>query len=68
VFIDYGLNTVTWLSRISALYYFTYFLVLTPVLGWRERTLPVPDSIYTPVLSHPAATPLGAVAAPEPQG
>jgi ubiquinol-cytochrome c reductase cytochrome b subunit len=68
VFIDYGINTVTWLSRISALYYFTYFLVITPVLGWRERTLPLPDSIYTPVLSHPAATPVGAVAAPETQG
>jgi ubiquinol-cytochrome c reductase cytochrome b subunit len=66
--IDYDLNSVTWLSRIAALYYFGYFLVITPLLGMIEKTLPVPDSLYTPVLSHPAATPVGAVAAPETKG
>ena len=55
IFIDYDINSVTWLSRISALYYFVYFLVITPLLGLRETPLPVPDSIYTPVLSHPVA-------------
>jgi ubiquinol-cytochrome c reductase cytochrome b subunit len=50
--IDYGPNTVTWLSRIATLYYFAYFLLITPLTGWRERTLPVPDSIYTPVLAQ----------------
>lgn len=66
--LDYDLNSVTWLSRFAALYYFAYFLIITPILGLREKTLPVPSSIYTPVLSHPASTPMGAVAAPEVKG
>jgi len=53
--IDYPINSVTWLSRISAIYYFVYFLVITPFL--RETPLPVPDSLYTPVLSKPDAAP-----------
>jgi ubiquinol-cytochrome c reductase cytochrome b subunit len=68
VFIDYDINSVTWLSRISALYYFAYFLVITPILGFTEKTRPVPDSLYTPVLRHPAAVPAGAAAAPETRG
>ncbi len=68
VLIDYDINSVTWLSRISALYYFAYFLVITPVLGLTETPLPVPDSLYTPVLSHPAGAPAGAAAAPETKG
>jgi ubiquinol-cytochrome c reductase cytochrome b subunit len=66
--IDYGPNSVTWLSRIATLYYFAYFLVITPILSRTEKTLPVPDSLYTPVLSHPAAMPVGAAAAPETKG
>jgi ubiquinol-cytochrome c reductase cytochrome b subunit len=65
---DYDLNSSAWLSRIAALYYFAYFFVITPVLGLRETPLPVPESISTPVLSHPAATPAGATAAPEKKG
>ncbi len=53
LFLDYPINSVTWLSRISGFYYFLYFLVITPVLGLTETPLPVPDSLYTPVLSHP---------------
>jgi quinol-cytochrome oxidoreductase complex cytochrome b subunit len=68
IFLDYGINTVTWLSRIGAMYYFAYFLIITPILGLTETPLPVPDSIYTPVLSHPAGVPAGAVAAPETKG
>ncbi len=68
IFLDYGVNTVTWLSRIAALYYFGYFLVITPILGLTETPLPVPDSLYTPVLSHPAGVPAGAAAAPETKG
>jgi ubiquinol-cytochrome c reductase cytochrome b subunit len=68
IFLDYGVNTVTWLSRIAALYYFAYFLVITPLLGFFETPLPVPDSLYTPVLSHPAGVPAGATAAPETKG
>jgi len=33
-----------------------------------ETPLPVPESISTPVLSHPAAAPAGAPAAPEKKG
>ena len=51
--IDYDINSVTWLSRIAALYYFAYFFPITFFLGVWEKPLPVPDSIYTPVLPHP---------------
>jgi ubiquinol-cytochrome c reductase cytochrome b subunit len=68
VFIDYDINSVTWLSRIASLYYFAYFLVITPLMGMTEKTLPVPDSLYTPVLSHPGGVPAGAAAAPETKG
>ena len=54
-FIDYPINSVTWVSRICALYYFAYFLIITPLLGLRETPLPVPDSLYTPVLKSSAA-------------
>jgi ubiquinol-cytochrome c reductase cytochrome b subunit len=54
-FVDYPINSVTWLSRITGFYYFLYFLVITPVLSFVEKTLPVPDSLYTPVLGHSEA-------------
>jgi quinol-cytochrome oxidoreductase complex cytochrome b subunit len=66
--LDGNINSWLWLSRLSALYYFVYFLVITPLLGLRETPLPVPESISTPVLSHPAAAPAGAPAAPEHKG
>ena len=66
--IDYDVNSVTWLSRFAALYYFAYFAIITPLLGLIETPLPVPDSLYTPVLSHPAGAPAGAAAAPETKG
>jgi ubiquinol-cytochrome c reductase cytochrome b subunit len=66
--LDYDLNTFTWLSRVAALYYFAYFLVITPILGLTETPLPVPESISAPVLSHPVATPQGAAASPEKRG
>src|SRR6185312_16488925 len=68
MFLDSDLNSYTWLSRIGALYYFAYFLVITPLLGLTETPLPVPESISAPVLSHPAAAPSGAVASPEKRG
>ena len=61
-------TAITWLSRILALYYFAFFLVIMFAAGLGEKTLPVPDSISTPVLSHPAAAPAGAAAAPEKKG
>ncbi|MDX5329736.1 MAG: cytochrome b/b6 [Pseudomonadota bacterium] len=65
---DADLNSFVWLSRFATLYYFAYFVVILPVLGLTEKPLPQPASISTPVLSHPAAMPAGAVAAPEKKG
>jgi quinol-cytochrome oxidoreductase complex cytochrome b subunit len=65
---DSNINSYVWVSRVAALYYFAYMLPITFLLGLRETPLPVPDSIATPVLSHPAAAPTGAVAAPEKKG
>jgi ubiquinol-cytochrome c reductase cytochrome b subunit len=48
-------NSFVWLSRIAALYYFAYFLVIQWALPLKEKTLPVPDTIAAPALSHPAA-------------
>ena len=43
------------IARIFTVYYFAYFLVITPVMGLTETPLPLPESISEPVLSHPAA-------------
>jgi ubiquinol-cytochrome c reductase cytochrome b subunit len=66
--LDADINSWVWLSRIGTLYYFAYFLVITPMLGLTETPLQVPESISAPVLSHPATTPAGAVASPEKRG
>ncbi|THD64336.1 cytochrome b/b6 [Phenylobacterium sp.] len=66
--LDSNINSYTWLSRIGALYYFAYFWVITPLLGLTETPLPVPESISSPVLSHPASAPAGATASPEKRG
>ena len=65
---DGDITSYLWVSRIAALYYFAYFLLITPILGLRETPLPAPESISTPVLAHPAAAPAGAAAAPEKKG
>ncbi|HWF00491.1 MAG TPA: cytochrome b N-terminal domain-containing protein [Caulobacteraceae bacterium] len=62
VVIDYGINTITWLSRIAAAYYFFFLLIITPFLPLWEKTRPAPDAIYTPVLS-PAGGPASASSA-----
>ncbi|MDP1874974.1 cytochrome b/b6 [Phenylobacterium sp.] len=66
--IDADLNSFVWLSRLATLYYFGYFLVVLPILGLTETPTAQPESISTPVLSHPAGMPAGAVAAPEKKG
>ena len=38
------------IARVATAYYFLHFLVVLPVLGFKERTLPVPLSITDPVL------------------
>jgi len=66
--LDGDITSYLWVSRIASLYYFAYFLLITPILGLRETPLPAPESISTPVLAHPAAAPAGAAAAPEKKG
>ncbi len=66
--IDADLNSFVWLSRFATLYYFGFFLVILPLLGLIEKPLPVPETIASPALSHPASAPDGAVAAPEMKG
>ncbi len=62
--------SVVWLSRIMAIYYYAYFLVVLPLLGLRETPSQVPESISTPVLSSigGAALPAGAAAQAEKKG
>ena len=45
---------VLW-ARIFTVLYFAHFLVVMPVLGRMEKTLPLPDSIGTPVLKKKEA-------------
>ena len=60
--------SIVWFSRALTLYYYAYFLVILPILGWRERPSRVPDTISTPVLSGGPGVPAGAYAAPEKKG
>lgn len=58
------------LGRICTIYYFFHFLVLLPILGKMERTLPLPESISHPVIGGGdgggggGALPSGAAAVP----
>jgi ubiquinol-cytochrome c reductase cytochrome b subunit len=52
---DYNINSFVWLSRVLTTYYFVYFWVIMRVVGWTEKTLPVPDSISKPVLPEGSA-------------
>jgi quinol-cytochrome oxidoreductase complex cytochrome b subunit len=55
--------SVTVFSRFFVLYYYAYFLLVLPILGLREKPLPQPETISTPVLSHGgAALPAGGTA------
>ena len=38
------------IARVATAYYFLHFLVILPVLGLKERTIPLPLSITEPVL------------------
>ena len=38
------------IARVATAYYFSHFLIILPVLGYKEKTLPVPLSITEPVL------------------
>jgi ubiquinol-cytochrome c reductase cytochrome b/c1 subunit len=45
-------------ARILTLYYFVHFLIILPVLGWVEKTKPVPNSISEAILKE--GLPIGA--------
>ena len=44
-------------ARVATAYYFMHFLIILPILGYKEKTIPVPLSITEPVLG--GATNLG---------
>ena len=54
------------LSRIATAYYFLHFLVILPILGKFERTLPLPESISRAVLPTGGGGPLPGGAAAKP--
>ena len=37
-------------GRLATIYYFVHFLLIMPILGFKEKTLPLPTSISEPVL------------------
>ena len=41
-----------WIGRIATLYYFAFFLVIMPMVGWLETPNPLPDSIANSVFSN----------------
>ena len=41
-------------ARVATAYYFIHFLVILPVLGFKEKTIPLPMSISEPVLGGTA--------------
>jgi ubiquinol-cytochrome c reductase cytochrome b/c1 subunit len=54
------------LGRVGTTYYFLHFLVLLPILGKIERTLPLPESISSPVLKGRNPRGPGGGALPQP--
>ena len=38
------------IARVATAYYFLHFLVILPVLGLKEKTMPLPLSITEPVM------------------
>ena len=38
------------IARVATAYYFVHFLFILPVLGFKEKTIPLPLSITEPVL------------------
>ncbi len=39
-------------GRIATIYYFIHFILLMPILGFKEKTIPLPISISEPVLTN----------------
>jgi len=38
------------IARVATTYYFVHFLIILPILGKKEKTLPIPLSITDPVI------------------
>ena len=38
------------IARVATAYYFIHFLIILPILGYKEKTIPIPLSITEPVL------------------
>ena len=45
-------GTYLLIARVATTYYFVHFLIILPVLGIKEKTLPIPLSITEPVLDE----------------
>ena len=43
-------GTYLLIARVATTYYFVHFLVILPILGKKEKTLPIPLSIMDPIL------------------
>ena len=43
------------IARVATAYYFAHFLIILPLLGKKERTLPLPLSLTEPVLGGSVA-------------
>ena len=62
------------LSQVFAAYYFAHFLIIIPWISWKERPLPLPNSISEAVLTRPGheggpigiSQPAGALVGPNP--
>jgi ubiquinol-cytochrome c reductase cytochrome b subunit len=59
--------TVVAVSQLATAYYFIHFLIILPVISWRERPLPLPNSISESVLhgEKKEASPAGITPAAE---
>jgi ubiquinol-cytochrome c reductase cytochrome b/c1 subunit len=43
-------GTYLLIARVATSYYFIHFLIILPILGHKEKTIPLPLSITEPVL------------------
>ncbi|HZV83576.1 MAG TPA: cytochrome b N-terminal domain-containing protein [Brevundimonas sp.] len=50
ILIDGDLNSYLWLTRFATAYYFAFFIIIMPLVGLREKPLPIPATISEPVL------------------
>ena len=45
-------GTYLLIARVATAYYFIHFLIILPILGFKEKTIPLPLSISEPVLNE----------------